>query len=151
MLLSTENILTEYKSILAVKDEASLRKLSVTCVSFANAQGGRIVVSIEDKDGKPPTSQIILTKLINKVITTLRTLCFNVELAAGEIENHLNGGQYFIITIHPSLKSIATTSDGKIYIRIGDQCQAARSEDIYLFLVKKMLFSGNCNQEMTYL
>lgn len=61
-------------------------------------------------------------------------------LTCGSIEIHPNGGQYFSLEVHPSLKSIATTADGKIYIRVGDQCQAARSEDIYRLANEKDAF-----------
>ena len=32
--------------------------------------------------------------------------------------------------IQPSLKAIATTSDGKIYIRVGEECLPKRSKDV---------------------
>ncbi|MCK9304612.1 MAG: hypothetical protein M0P27_04375, partial [Bacteroidales bacterium] len=40
----------------------------------------------------------------------------------------------------PSLKSIATTSDGKILIRVGDQCQPVRGEDLVRLASEKDAF-----------
>jgi ATP-dependent DNA helicase RecG len=56
------------------------------------------------------------------------------------IETHDNGSHFFSITVHPTLKSLATTADGKIYIRVGDQCQPARSEDIVRLASEKDAF-----------
>jgi len=136
-----ENIVTEYKSLRKVQSgEGGFRDLTVTCVCLANAQGGKIIIGVEDKDKQPPPDQIITDEIINTTVTRLRSLCFNVGLTCGNIEFHPNGGQYFILEVHPSLKSIATTADGKIYIRVGDQCQAARSEDIYRLANEKDAF-----------
>lgn len=139
--MSIENIITEYKSLRKIQSgDTGFRDLALTCVCLANAQGGKIIIGCEDKDKLPPISQIITDDIINATITRLRTLCFNVGLSASGILTHDNGGQYFSIEVFPSLKSIATTADGKIYIRTGDQCQAARSEDIHRIASEKDAF-----------
>lgn len=136
----------EYKGLRKIIDHQGkiksegLRDLAITCVSFANAQGGKIIIGIEDNENEPPLDQIIDVKLTNETITRLRSLCFNVGLALNDIETHDNGSQLFSITVHPTLKSLATTADGKIYIRVGDQCQPARSEDIVRLASEKDAF-----------
>lgn len=40
------------------------------------------------------------------------------------------GANYFIIRVLPSLKAIASTSDGRYYIRVADQCVPMHSEDL---------------------
>lgn len=142
----TEDAVTEFKSLRKIilangrYSTEGLRDLAVTCVCLANAQGGMIVIGIEDKDKQPPKEQLITDEIVNTAVTRLRTLCFNVGLTTGEIHTHSNGSQFFDILVHPSSKSIATTADGKIYIRIGDQCQAARSEDIHRLASEKDAF-----------
>jgi ATP-dependent DNA helicase RecG len=136
-----ENTLVDYKSLRKVASgDNGFKDLAVTCVCFANTQGGIIFIGIEDKDKAPPAFQRVSDELMNTTISRLRTLCFNVGLALNDLEVHDNGGEYFSITVHPSLKSIATTSDGKIYIRVGDQCQAARNEDIIRIASEKDAF-----------
>jgi len=136
-----ENLATEYKSLRKVTSgDNGFKDLATTCVSFANAQGGKIVIGIEDKGKEPPLGQVITDEIINNTITRLRSLCFNVGLVANDIEFHANGSSFFSISIQPSLKSIATTSDGKIYIRFGDQCQPARSEDLIRIASEKDAF-----------
>jgi len=127
-----ENMVRDYKSIRKIRgNSADFPDLAKSCVCLANAQGGELVIGIEDNNKLPPAGQQITEHEINAVVTRLRTLCFDVSLNASPVIKHPNGGQYFSIQVFPSLKSIATTSDGKIYIRIGDQCHAARNEDIH--------------------
>ena len=141
-----EGIIIDYKSLKKVLDSTGkiksdgLRDLAVTSVAFANVRGGKIIIGIEDKDKQPPLEQTITVKTANETVTRLKSLCFNVGFHLGEIETHANGSQFFSITVYPTLKSVATTADGKIYIRIGDQCQPARSEDIVRLASEKDAF-----------
>lgn len=130
-LLKFENSTTEYKSLKKVDGKsADLKDLAKTCVCMANAQGGYLVIGIEDKTKVPPGEQKIDDKLINTVIKKLRSFTDSVGLVNPETYVHENGGEYFSIQIHPSLKTIATTSDGKVFIRVGDECVAVRGEEL---------------------
>jgi len=141
-----ENNCIEYKSLKKIVDQQGkiktegIRDLAITSVSFANVQGGVIIIGIEDKETEPPINQIIDPQLANETITRLRTLCFNVGYTLKDINTYENGGQTFTIVVHPTLKSVATTADGKIYLRVGDQCQPARSEDIVRLATEKDAF-----------
>ena len=148
--MQAENTVTEYKSLKKVTSgDAGFKDLSATCVCLANAQGGTIIIGIEDKDKLPPVNQVITDDITNKTITRLRTLCFNVGMVLNEIETHANGSQYFTIRILPTLKSVATTSDGKILIRIGDQCQPVRGEDIVRLASEKDAFQWELQSRYT--
>lgn len=136
-----ESSIIEYKSLKKITSgDGGMKDLASTCVCMANAQGGTIYIGIENKEKLPPPDQIITIELANKTITKLRSLCYNVGLTPHDIEMHPNGGQYFGIKVLPSLKSIATTSDGKVFIRIGDQCQPVRSEDLVRLASEKDAF-----------
>ena len=112
----TEKQTKEFKSIRKIRSgDKGFKDLSVTCVALANAQGGTIYVGIEDETKDPLPNQIVEDEEINDTISRLRSLCFNVSIAASERLIHQNGAQYFEVYVAPSLKSIATTSDGKIY------------------------------------
>ena len=144
--MTEEGISIDYKSLKKVVDTAGklksegLRDLAVTSVAFANVHGGKIVIGIEDKEKQPPLNQTISVKTANDTVTRLKSLCFNVGFQLGDMESHANGSQFFTITVYPTLKSVATTADGKIYIRIGDQSQPARSEDIVRLASEKDAF-----------
>jgi ATP-dependent DNA helicase RecG len=130
-LTKFENSTIEYKSLKkAIGQKSDLKELSKTCVCLANAQGGYLFIGIEDKDKLPPENQKIDDNNINKVIKTLRSLTDSVGLVNPEKKIHENGGEYFIIQVYPSLKTIATTSDGRVFIRIGDECTAIKGEEL---------------------
>lgn len=139
--MQAENTVVEYKSLRKITSgDSGIKELATTCVCLANAQGGKIMIGIEDKTLTPPEDQKVTSEITNKTITRLRSLCFNVGLVLSDTETHANGGEYFTIIVQPTLKSIATTSEGKIYVRIGDQCQPVRSEDIARLASEKDAF-----------
>lgn len=139
--METENSITEYKSLLKIaKGDNGLIDLARTCVCLANSQGGLIYIGFDDKTKLPPVNQKIAQEQINNTITRLRSLCFNTAITSSEIQNHNNGGQFFILNVLPSTKSISTTSDGKIFIRVGDECHPVRSEDISHLVAEKDSF-----------
>ena len=111
--------------------------MAISCVAFANAQGGTLYVGIEDDTLIPLSNQTISQDEVNDTVSRIHSLCFNVSLSASELIQHENGGQYFKIMVAPSLKSIATTSDGKIYLRISDKCEPVRNEDLQRLSIEK--------------
>lgn len=129
--MNTEQQKIEYKSLQKIRTgEKGFKELSVTCVALANAQGGQIIIGVEDKTRKPAPNQIIPQEEANSAVTRLRGLCFNVGLAVEDVCEDETGSQYFTIIVFPSLHSYATTSDGKMYIRVADKCEPVKSEDI---------------------
>lgn len=146
MKFSTENQNIEYKSIQKIRTgDKGFRDLSVTCVALANAQGGQIYIGVENKTLTVGDNQTITQQEQNDAISKLRSLCFGVALSSSSILSDENGSNYFIITVYPSLKIIATTSDGKIYIRLGDKCEPVRNEDIQRLAEEKGAFQWEIN------
>ena len=146
MKFSTENQNIEYKSILKIRTgDKGFRDLSVTCVSFANAHGGMIYIGVENKTLMVGEKQIISQEELNDAISKLRSLSFGVAISSSEILSDEKGSNYFVLTVHPSLKTIATTSDGKIYIRIADKCEPVRNEDIQRLAEEKGAFQWEIN------
>lgn len=48
----------EFKSLQKIRTgDKGFREISVTCVALANAQGGQIVIGVEDNTGKPAPIQ----------------------------------------------------------------------------------------------
>jgi ATP-dependent DNA helicase RecG len=125
-----ENHIVEYKSLRKVTGKtADLKDLAKTCVCFANAQGGTIIVGIEDGQVMPPSDQQIDQDQVNYILRTLRGLALNTGIAEPVLETSPNGGQYFHFEVLMSTNSVATTSDGRIYMRQTEECQPVRSED----------------------
>lgn len=140
-MMQEESNTIDYKSLRKIQQgDNGFKDLAISVVSFANSQGGKLTIGIEDKNKAPLPDQKISVEDINKTLNRLRSLTFNVGLMASDILEHLEGGQYFEIIVLPSAKAIATTSDGKIFLRVGDQCHAARSEDIVRIASEKDAF-----------
>ncbi len=79
--MNTEQQKIEYKSLQKIRTgEKGFKELSTTCVALANAQGGQIMIDVEDKTKKPAPNQVILQEETNSAVTRVRGLCFYVGL-----------------------------------------------------------------------
>lgn len=137
----TENSLYDKQSLRAITGKtADFQEVAKDCVAFANAQGGRIEFGIEDGENLPPASQTIDESLPVNLVNKISGLANNLILNA-EIKNKNNGGETLVLHILRS-SSIAITSSGKIYIRIGDNSvPVTSSEDIIRLAADKSSFS----------
>tara|TARA_Y100000114_G_scaffold156111_1_gene182154 strand:- start:44175 stop:45824 length:1650 start_codon:yes stop_codon:yes gene_type:complete len=139
--MSVEDKNKDYKSLRkAVGAKSNHRDLSETCVCFANSQGGEIIIGIEDKESVPPKNQKIKQEDLNKLVKSLRELTDGVGIVNPEIKTHENGGEYFILRILPSTRTIATTSSGKVFLRISDNCFPIGSEELTDLASEKTAF-----------
>lgn len=140
-MMQHEDINIEYKSLKKVVGKnADLKSLAETCVCFANAQGGQIFIGVEDKTAKPKTHQKINKEEMNKVLKRLRDLTDGVGIVNQETVVSENGGEYLILKILPTLKTIATTSTGKVLIRISDNCFPVSSDELTHLASEKSAF-----------
>lgn len=129
--MNSETQTIEYKSLQKIRTgDKGYKDLSTTCVALANAQGGLIYVGYDDKKKHTLPGQVVTADEVNDTITRLRSLCFNVSLSGSEVLADETDSQYFVITVFPSMKSIASTSDGKYYMRFADKCEPVHSEDM---------------------
>lgn len=98
-------------------------ELAKDCVSFANAQGGFIYIGIEDAATLPPEKQKIADRnqpdIIQKNIAQ-RTI--NVSVAV-TIETAENKAEFLKVQIFRNAQTIASTTDGKYYVRVHDECK----------------------------
>ncbi len=139
--METERTLIEYKSLRKVIGaKANLKELAETCVCLANAQGGMLYIGVEDEDKLPPEGQKISQKMVNDILSRLRSLTDSVGLGDAIIETHENGSQYFHFKILPSSRTIATTSSGKILLRIQDKCYPITGEEVTRLSAEKNAF-----------
>jgi len=136
-----ESQVVEYKSLQKIKTgEKGFKELSKTCVCLANAQGGTIVIGFDDKTQLPPQNQKIDIMELNSTLERMRGLTYGVGMTISEILVHSNGSEYFEIKIFPSQKVVATTSDGKIYLRIADHCEPIQGTDLQRIVAEKDAF-----------
>lgn len=135
----TSNI--EFKSLKkAIGQKSDVPSLAETCVCFANAQGGELIIGIENKQSAPPADQKIDVDEMNKVVSRIRSLTNGVAIVNPEVFQHKNGGEYFSLRVLPSTRTIATTSTGKVFIRITDNCYPVGSEELTDLAAEKNAF-----------
>ncbi len=115
-------------------------ELAKDCVAFANAHGGFIFIGIEDKESLPPESQLILDKNLPDIIQTnisQRTVHVGLVIT---IENARNSAEYIKIQVFRNAQTIASTIDGKYYIRVGDSCKPIPPDEMSRLAADKNAF-----------
>lgn len=117
-------------------DQWSWHNLSADCVAFANAQGGRIYFGIEDAASAPPIGQIVPAALSDRLRKGISQHTHNVAVTT-EFRTAGNGGQFLVLTILPSLKSVASTSDARYFIRVADETRRLYPEDLVRLVAEK--------------
>lgn len=131
----------DFKSLRkAIGSKSDVPSLAETCVCFANAQGGELIIGIENKQFAPPPAQKIDVDAMNKVVSRIRDLTNGVGIVNPEIHKHQNGGEYFTLKVLPATRTIATTSSGKVLIRITDNCYTVGSEELTDLAAEKNAF-----------
>lgn len=141
MTTLSEDSNTEFKSLKkAIGSKSNVSSLAESCVCFANAQGGELIIDIEDKESEPPSNQRVSVDQMNKLVSRIRNLTDGVGIINPMIHTHPNGGEYFSFKILPSSRLIATTSSGKVLIRITDNCYPVKSEELTDLAAEKNAF-----------
>jgi len=116
------------------------KEIAKDAVCFANGRGGKILIGIENDQSIPPAGQIIDQFLPAQVRKRISELTINVSTIA-EIANAENGGQYIILTIHASSSTIASTTDGKYYMRIADDCKPILPDELNRLFTDKPAYN----------
>lgn len=115
-------------------------ELAKDCVCFANAQGGFIYIGIDDKESLPPENQKISEKTLPDVIqknVAHRTV--NIGIAV-TIETATNKGEFIQIQVFRNAQTIASTTDGKYYIRVHDECKPVPPDEMARLAADKNAF-----------
>jgi len=135
-----ENSLLDKKSLSIITgNKANFKELAKDCVCFANAEGGSILIGIEDEEDLPPRDQKISEDLLDKINKRIPALTLNVGIAP-VIQIAENGGEYIDLKIFRSSQSIASTTDGKYYMRVSDDCKPILPEDLNRLISEKNAF-----------
>ena len=115
-------------------------ELAKDCISFASSHGGNILIGIEDDDNLPPVNQIIEDKTILETIhKKISERTINVAITV-TLETASNNTEYIRINIVRNINSLASTTDGRYYVRIADVCKPIMPEDIARVAAEKNAF-----------
>lgn len=115
-------------------------ELAKDCVCFANAQGGFIYIGIEDKAIFPPEEQKITDRNLPDIIQkNIAHRSVNVGIAV-TIETAENKAEYIKIQVFRNAQTIASTTDGKYYIRVHDECKPVPPDEMARLAADKNAF-----------
>lgn len=127
--MNEENQFLDRKSLRKITGRtAAWKELARDCVCFANARGGSILIGIEDGALGPPEGQVIPESLTGKIQKRIGELTVNVTVAT-EIKTASNGAEYIELRVMRT-HSAASTTDGRYFIRISDNCKPLMGEEI---------------------
>lgn len=126
---SVENEHCDRKSLrLVTGNTADFAELAKDCVCFANGHGGQILIGLEDDATEPPSDQWVSPEMLDRIRRRVGELTVNVDVA-GEICTAENGGEYIALTV-PRSTGVASTSDGRYFLRVGDTCLPIVGDDV---------------------
>jgi ATP-dependent DNA helicase RecG len=127
--LSLEGQLLDQKSLRAVTGKtADWSEIAKDCIAFANATGGRLLLGIEDGQDAPPASQHIPADLPDTLRRKLVERTVNVTVLP-DVVTAPNGGQYIELRI-PRALAVASTTDGRYFLRVADQSKPVTGDDV---------------------
>ena len=127
--MTTEDQHTDLKSLRTVIGKtADWESLAKDCVCFANGAGGRLLIGIEDGQPLPPPDQTVPPELLDRLRKRIGELTVNVQ-ALPSVQRAANGGEFIELVIDRS-PSVASTKDGRYFLRVGDTCQPVQGDDV---------------------
>ncbi len=135
-----ENSLRDKKSLRAItKANPDWDELAKDCVCFANAQGGSIFFGIEDADDTPPVGQKIPEHLPAKLQKQIQGRTINVSVIP-QVKLSDNGAEYLELLVQRNATAIASTSNGRYYMRVDDDCKPILPDELTRLLADKGAF-----------
>ncbi|MGD0233479.1 MAG: ATP-binding protein [Syntrophorhabdales bacterium] len=137
--MSQEGYLIDKKSLRSVVGgRADWDGLAKDCVAFANAVGGHLLIGIEDDADLPPSHQRIPAGLPDQLRRKIGERTVNVS-GFPEIREAENGGEYLDLYVPRSL-SVASTSDGRYYLRVADESKPVLGDEVMRLASERAAF-----------
>ena len=127
--MTIEDQHTDLKSLRTVTGRtADWDALAKECVCFANGAGGRLLIGIEDGQSLPPAGQEVPPEVLNRLRKRIGELTVNVQVLPS-LQRAANGGEFIELVIDRS-PGVASTKDGRYFLRVGDTCQPVLGDDV---------------------
>jgi len=128
-ILSMESHTTDKKSLKIIDGKtADWNELAKDCVCFANSQGGRLLIGIENNEELPPAGQKVSIDRLDRLRKRINELTVNVQVFP-TIVTAENGGQFIEVAVSRS-PGVASTCDGRYFLRVGQDCQPVLGDDV---------------------
>ena len=127
--MSDEGQFVDKKSLRAVTGtSANWKELAKDCIAFANAQGGRLLIGIENHAELPPAGQQIGPELLDLIRRKMGERTVNVTVLP-EICGAENGAAYLELKI-PRSMAVASTPDGHYFLRVSDESKPVVGDEV---------------------
>lgn len=127
--MSQEGQLVDKKSMRAITGRnADWDGLAKDCVAFANAQGGRLLIGIEDDAETPASDDKVDPHIADILRRKIAERTVNVTVLP-EIRRADNGGEYLEVQI-PRAMAVASTTDGRYFLRVSDESKPVVGDDV---------------------
>lgn len=127
--MSLEGQLLDRKSLRVLTGKtADWNDIAKDCIAFANATGGRLLIGIEDGQELPAADQRVTAAMADTLRRKLAERTVNVTVFPNVV-SAANGGQYLDLRV-PRALAVASTTDGRYYIRVADQSKPVTGDDI---------------------
>jgi ATP-dependent DNA helicase RecG len=137
--MSMEGHLVDRKSLRTVSGKtANFVEIAKDCVAFANAQGGSLLIGIEDGEYLPPANQRINPVLLDTIRKRVAENTVGVVVAP-HIVTAENGGEYVELAVQRGI-GVASTSDGRYYIRVADSSRPVVGDDVMRLASERAAF-----------
>jgi ATP-dependent DNA helicase RecG len=135
-----ENTIFDKKSLRTLtKANPDWDELAKDCVSFANSFGGRLIFGIEDTGSLPPEGQVIPEDLPSILQKQIQNRTINVSVTP-QILKADNRSEYIELLVKRNESSIASTTNGRYYIRIDDSCKPVLPDELSRLIADKGAF-----------
>ncbi|MFZ1865609.1 MAG: ATP-binding protein, partial [Polyangiales bacterium] len=127
--MSQEGQLLDKKSLRSVTGKtANWNELVKDCIAFANATGGHLLLGIEDGQEEPPSDQDVPSDLPDTIRRKILERSVNVTVLP-DVATAVNGGKYIDLAI-PRSTAVASTTDGRYFLRVSDQSKPVTGDDV---------------------
>ncbi len=136
-----EDKFTDKKSLRFLKGaNTDWDELAKDCVCFANGRGGVILIGFEDEAALPPQNQKVKDRnLPEKIHKNIAHRTLNVGIAV-TIEVAKNSSEYIRLEVFRNVQTIASTTDGRYYIRVHDECTPVPPDEMARLAADKNAF-----------
>lgn len=134
-----ENHRLEKKSLRKVLgNSADWQALADSCVAFATATGGTIIIGIEDAAELPPSGQQVPADLLDTIRRRIGELTVNTA-AQPELRKAPNGSEFIEVHV-PRSVAVPSTTAGRYYLREGNRNRPIVGDDVLRLATDRVTF-----------